>query len=273
MHSNSIELIDNAQIEWGCLKVLQPLYKTFPCTLPYPPLVADLKGKLYLIDGAKRLAGNSSSLVMLDRSIKLQNEQDQLAVWQKINKSHREINLLERSVLLSSSHKSLLNLPINIQMFIAVNEPSYTVLSMLDYSPQRIIKILEKVLTISTPNNSTLKLLLETLLDLNSRENLSAAEGTDFFLLIENSGIKEACNKLLKLRNPVLSEKNSLFKKEASNSGAKNLKIEHDETFESGHITIKANLKDAKDVDTVIQELVALKEQNKIKKLLDIYES
>jgi len=273
LRSNRIELIDNAKIEWGCLAILQPLYTAYPSPLPYPPLVAEVRGKLYLIDGAKRVAGNNTGLVMLDRSINLTGDQEQLAAWQKINRTYREINLLERSVLMASSYKNLLQLPLNIQMFIAVNEPSYTILSMLDYAPQRIVKILEKTLTLSTPGNATFKSLLDTLLDLNSREQLSAAEEPDFFLLIEQSGIKEACSKLLKLRNPVLSEKNSLFKKEALNSGAKNLKIEHDETFESDHITIKANVKNINDVDTIMQELAALKEKNKIKKLLDIYES
>lgn len=273
MHSNSIEIIHNAKIEWGCLKVLQPLYKVYPNPLPYPPLVTELKGNLYLIDGAKRLAGNNTGTVLLDKSIKLNTEQEQLSIWQKINRSHREINLLERSVLMTSSHENLLQMPLNIQFFIAVNEPSYTVLSMLDYAPQRIIKILEKVLTVSTPGNSTLKALLDTLFDLNSREQLSVAEEPDFFLLIEQSGIKEACNKLLKLRSPVLSDKNILFKKEATNSGIKNVKIEHDESFESDHITIKANIKSVSDIDTIMQELVLLKEKNKIKKLLDIYES
>jgi len=273
LRSNSIELVDKAQIEWGCLAVLQPLYRAFPNPLPYPPIVAEFKEKLYLIDGAKRLAGNNTGLVLLDRFIKLDSINDQLTIWQKINRSHREINLLERSVLMANSYKNLLQLPLNIQLFIAVNEPSYTTLSMLDYAPQKILKILEKVLTLSAPGNATFKLLLELLLDLNSREQLDAAEGPEFFLLIERSGIKEACNKLFKLRNPALSEKNALFKKEAMSSGIKNLKIEHDETFESDQLTIKASLKSYSDVDIIIKELMRLKEQNKIKKLFDIYEN
>lgn len=273
MHSNNIELINKAKIEWGSLTCLQPLYKAYPNPLPYPPLVAEFNGNLYLIDGAKRLAGLDTGAVLFDSSIKLNSEQDQLATWQKINRSHRELNLLERSVLMPCPHKNILKLPLNIQMFIAVNEPSYTILSMLDYAPQKVIKILEKILTLCTPGNSTLKLLLDTLLDLNSREELNVAEEPEFFSLIEQSGIKEACNKLIKLRNPALSQKNSLLKKEALTSDIKNIKIEYDETFESDHITIKANLKNASDVDKVIKELTELKENNKIKKFLDIYES
>jgi hypothetical protein len=268
-----VELIESSKIEWGCLKPLQPLYKLYYNPLPYPPLVAEFKGTLYLIDGAKRLAGPNTGKVLLDRSINLTNEKDQLSCWTRINKGYREINLLERSLLLGSSYKNLFKLPLNIQYFIAVNEPSYTMLSMLDYAPERILKIIEKVLTLSSPGNSTLKLFLETLFDLNSRNQLESAESPELFKLIEQSGIKDACNRLLKIRNPRLSEKNLLLKKEINDAGIKTIKIEHDENFESAHITIKAELNKADDIDDVIKELEALKKQDKIKKFLDIYES
>lgn len=273
MRSNNIDLIEAQGIEWGCLKPLQPLYKVYPNPLPYPAMAAEFNGKIYLIDGAKRLAGQDKATVLLDRSIRMVQESDQLSWWLNINRTHREINLLERSVLLTGSYKNLLMLPLNLQHFIAVNEPSYALMSMLDYAPERILKILEKVLSLSTPGNSSLKLLLDLLFDLNSRDQLEAAEEPAFFKLIERSGIKDAVNRLLKLRNPGLSKKSGLLKKEISDCGTKAIKIEHDENFEADHITIRADLRKADDVEKVLKELETLKVQNRIKTILDIYES
>ena len=277
MRSNNTELIEAQNIEWGCLRPLQPLYKAYPNPLPYPAIAAEFNGKIYLIDGAKRLAGKdknqNNSKVLLDRSIKFSQEGDQLSWWLKVNTVYREINLLERSVLMPCSYKNILKLPLNLQYFIAVNAPSYALMSMLDYAPERILKILEKTLALSTPGNSTLKLLLDLLFDLNSRDQLEAAEEPEFFKLIEQSGIKDAVNRLLKLRNPGLSKKNSLLKKEITACGIKTVKIEHDENFEADHITIKADLSNADDIEKVLKELGTLKDQNRIKTILDIYES
>jgi hypothetical protein len=271
--SNNVELIEVSNIEWGCLEPLKALYEAYPNPLPYPATVAEFNEKMYLIDGAKRLSGQNTGKVLVDRSIKVDNASDQLSYWLKMNKTYREINLLERSVFLPCSYKNILELPLSLQHFIAVNGPSYALMSMLDNAPKRILAILDRTLAVSTPGNSTLKLLLDMLFDLSSRDQLKAAEGAEFFQLVELSGIKDAVNSLLKLRNPGLSKKSSLLKKEISTCDTKTIKIEHDESFEADHITIKANLSSADDVEKVIQELNTLKDQNRIKTILDIYES
>ena len=268
-----MELIEAQKIEWGPLKALQPLYKLYPNPLPFPALAAETDGTIFLIDGAKRLAGLNNPKVIIDRAIKIKGQDDQLSWWLKVNKTYREINLLERSALMTNSHKNILKLPLSIQHFIAVNQPSYSILSMLDYAPERIIRMLEKALALSEPSNSTLKLFLETLFDLNSREELSKVETPEFYKLIEQSGIKDACNRLLKIRNPNLSKKALELKKEIQGSGLKAVNIDYDENFESDHITIKAELKNETDIELVMKELERLKEQKKIKKLFSIYES
>ncbi len=268
-----MELIDVENIEWGCLKPLQPMYSAYPNPLPYPALTALYKGKPCLIDGAKRLAGKDNGTVLLDRTISINSIEEQLACWQKINRIHRDLNLLERSVLFTSSYKNLLKLPLNLQFFIAVNEPSYATMSMLDYAPQSILRIMERTLKISTPGNATFKQLLELLFDLNSREQLEEATGPEFFSLMENSGIKDAVNKLFRLRNPGLSAKNNLLKKEINACNTRLIKIEHDENFEAAHLNIKAELKTEEDIEKLSKELEILKKEGRIKTLLKLYES
>ena len=141
---------------------------------------------------------------------------------------------------------------------------------LLNLLPSDVMDGVSKVLSYSTPNPPTLKLLAETALDIKIKTGKNPLD-EKFHELAKNSGIKDAVDKLREIRFEQLALLTSKMKKQISTIGTEHIDIKFDPKFEESFLEINAKIYSISDLENVKKEIEKLIENKKLDTLFKTY--
>ena len=121
---------------------------------------------------------------------------------------------------------------------------------LLDILPSDVMESVSKVLSYSTLNPPTLKLLAETALDIKIKTGKNPLD-EEFHELAKNSGIKDAIDKLREVRFEQLSLLTSKMKKQISELKTTHINIKFDPKFEESFLEINAKIYSTDDLSLI----------------------